>query len=149
MKKLTKTEQKYLNMAKMASRIWLEQDIVSFRAFLRRNDRPEICDMILQTFNSNIEKLPGKLTPEQQAKGFEWLVRTQIKNDGTLRKNAFIGQRELDIINNFSHFEFIGLRDINYFSPMPYFVPVYRCHGKENSFFDYSTTSQGQCEVVG
>jgi hypothetical protein len=153
--KLTKTEQKYKNMIVEPNRVWTETEIISFRSFVntKNRQRPEINKMLIRLFHEMIDQHGNYgLTPSQQIKGIQWLKRTQLKRDGSIReaKTTFIGLREKYVIDNFLRFEMIGLRDISQspYSSFTYYVPIYRCIAHDGAAFEYSASQSG-CEVVG
>jgi type I site-specific restriction endonuclease len=80
--------------------------------------------------------MPIKLTAEQTAKGREWLLRKNLKNNGQFRKNATLSENEISILKDakteayLSNFYDLGTRYvINN-------VPIYR-YENENDAFDY------------
>ena len=139
-----KTFKKYYAMVTKIGYEFKEQEILSMRSFMR--SKPDVAEILLNAFWQSLETQDFTLTLEQQNKGIEWLLRTQFLVKGGLRKNAFVGEREAAILRNYSHFTFSGLRDVgnSYYS---FYVPVYRCHAKDGSSFEYST-NMGQCEVL-
>lgn len=152
---LTKTEQKYKNMIVEPNRVWTETEIISFRSFVntKNRQRPEINKMLIRLFHEMIDQHGNYgLMPSQQIKGIQWLKKTQLKRDGSLRqaKSTFIGLREKYVIDNFLRFEMIGLRDISHspYSSFTYYVPIYRCIAHDGAAFEYSASQSG-CEVVG
>jgi hypothetical protein len=153
--KLTKTEQKYKNMIVESNRVWAEIEIISLRKFVNTTNRqrPEINKMLISLFHEMIEQRGNyRLTVEQQIKGIEWLKRTQLKRDGSLRqaKSTFIGLHEKYVIDNFLRFEMVGFRDISQspYSSFTYYVPIYKCIAHDGAAFEYSASQSG-CEVVG
>lgn len=152
---LTKTEIKYKNLTSNPNHVWTEQEIISFRSFINSKNRQrlEINKMLLNVFHNSCEVSGGlKITTEQAEKGISWLRRTQLNKKGELRsaKSTFIGFREKHVIDNFSHFVMVGLRDIGCspYSNYTQYVPVYKCVSSEGESFEYSASQSG-CEVVG
>ena len=78
--------------------------------------------------------MPIKLTAEQTAKGREWLLRKNLKNNGEFRKNATLSDYEISVLKNakeayLSDFYNLGDRIANN-------VPIYR-YENENESFEY------------
>lgn len=140
-----KTFKKYYAMVTKVGYEFKEQDIISMRSYIR--NKPEAAKILLREFNNSLETQDFTLTLEQQNKGIEWLLRTQFLLKGGLRKNAFVGSREADILRNYSSFTFSGLRNIGN-GAYAFYVPIYTCHAKDGSSFEYST-NMGQCEILG
>lgn len=140
----SKTFKKYYAMVTKAGYEFKEQEIISMRSYMR--SKPEAAKILLKEFNKSLETQDFTLTLEQQNKGIEWLLRTQFRKDETLRKNAFVGSREAAILKNYSHFTFSGLRNVGN-SAFTFYVPIYTCHAKDGSSFEYST-NMGQCEIL-
>lgn len=140
-----KTFKKYYAMVTKVGYEFKEQEIISLRSYMRTN-KDGCAKILLNAFHDSLETQDFALTKEQQDKGIEWLLRTQFLLKGGLRKNAFVGEREANILKNYSHFTFSGLRDVgNGF--YAFYVPIYSCHAKDGSSFEYST-NMGQCEVL-
>lgn len=92
-----------------------------------------------------------KITLEQSQIGIDWLMKN-IVNSRTmkLRENKLaqdFNERELNIILNFSHFEFVGFEEhSNNWSS--YYTPVYRTVAKNGEYFDYTAIHWGPCMIV-
>ena len=80
--------------------------------------------------------MPIKLTAEQTAKGREWLLRKNLKNNGQLRKNATLSDNAISVLKDakteayLSDFYDLGNGYITNN------VPIYRFEN-ENDAFDY------------
>ena len=93
-------------------------------------------------------EIPRHLTPKHTEQGLEWLIDSQLKQDGTLRdaKTVFLGEREASILKNFYGFTLQGfitssVSDIR--------CPVYRVHALNGDYFDYYTDfNNNYSEVV-
>jgi hypothetical protein len=140
-----KTFKKYYAMVTKVGYEFKEQEIISLRSYIRKN-KDGCAKILLNAFYTSLETQDFTLTKEQQDKGIEWLMRTQFLLKGGLRKNAFVGSREAEILKNYSHFTFSGLRGVGT-GFYAFYVPVYRCHAKDASSFEYST-NMCQCEVL-
>ena len=89
-----------------------------------------------EMFNSLDSVMPIKLTAEQTAKGREWLLRKNLKNNGQFRKNATLSENNISILKDakteayLSEFYDLGNGYITNN------VPIYR-YENENDAFDY------------
>ena len=91
----------------------------------------------------NHENINFQITEEQSEKGIDWLLSSQLKKSGEIRKakTVFIDESDVDILKNFSHFRLVGFQGIDYslFSGGYYnYAPVYRCIAKNGDYFDYN-----------
>lgn len=112
-----------------------------------------------------------KLTSEQQAKGYRWVINKAFKPSllaevkerysteyGTLdlfeytRKDCPFGYRELSVILNYSHFTFVGFYDNTnmYQDKLGYknLASIWRMYDTEGAYFDYIVLA-GNCEIIG
>ena len=89
-----------------------------------------------EMFNLLDSVMPIKLTAEQTAKGREWLLRKNLKNNGQFRKNATLSENNISVLKDakteayLSEFYDLG----NGFIINN--VPIYR-YENENDAFDY------------
>ena len=80
--------------------------------------------------------MPIRLTEEQTAKGREWLIRKNLKNNGQFRKNATLSENEISILKDakteayLSNFYDLGNGYITNN------VPIYR-YKNNNDCFEY------------
>lgn len=92
-----------------------------------------------------------KITAEQTEVGLDWLMKNVVNSRTMkLRENKLaqdFHERELNIILNFSHFEFVGFEEHSngYAS---YYTPIYRTVSKTGSYFDYTAIHWGPCMIV-
>ena len=79
--------------------------------------------------------MPIKLTAEQTAKGREWLLRKNLKNNGEFRKNATLSEIETSVLKNAKEAYLSDFYDLGdgIFSNN---VPIYR-YENENDYFEY------------
>ncbi len=81
------------------------------------------------------------LTPEQKQAGIEYLWAKLFKKNGHRRNNSYarsIGDKEFDIISNYTDFRFIALYDMSLvYGGSSWYAPVYRCIAKNGDSFDY------------
>lgn len=130
---------------------WTENEIIYFRKALGSSgfkDR-ELAKVLLNAFENVLSRVSYKITPEQTDKGIAYIKNACFRRNGTLRRaktNPF-GQREAEIILNFSHFEFVGLNNTS-FTGYAFYVPIYKVVARDGSSFEY-TTNMGRMEIVG
>ena len=53
-----------------------------------------------EMFNLLDSVMPIRLTEEQTAKGREWLLRKNLKNNGHFRKNATLSENEISVLKD-------------------------------------------------
>jgi hypothetical protein len=108
-----------------------EKQILLLKNRMNRNkeNEQEISDL-------TADIMPIKLTEEQAEKGREWLLRKNLKNNGTFRKNATLSENEISVLKDtqtaayLSDFCDFGNRYVTNN------VPIYR-YENENDAFDY------------
>lgn len=71
------------------------------------------------------------ITKEQEIRGRAWLMSVEIWNMMT--------PRQQDVMNTFTHFEFVGIRTVAISYGRVVAHPVYRVHGG-GAFFDYMSS---------
>jgi hypothetical protein len=80
--------------------------------------------------------MPIKLTAEQTAKGREWLLRKNLKNNGQFRKNATLSENEISILKDAKTEAYLS----NFYDLGNGFitnnVPIYR-YENANDCFEY------------
>lgn len=106
-----------------------------------------------------------KITAEQTEKGRAWLLDQAFKpsrlqevlsnrkfSGADLRKSQPFGNRELEILIDFSHFTFTGLFDAGtpYQNNMGYYnyLPIYKVHDTEGYTFEYYVMG-GEIHLIG
>ena len=77
-----------------------------------------------------------ELTPEHNKKGIDFLMGQYITPRGIERKNNPFGYREIETLENFTHFELRGFYDAGncYHS---FYLPLYVCCGNNDAFEYY------------
>ena len=97
------------------------------------------CDIDHNYYNELLEIHRPKVTKEQAAKGLAWLLNQWKTPKGNERKNNPFGSREETILDDFSHFELVGMYgDWNeYYGEYHNFSPVYRVIASNGDSFDY------------
>jgi hypothetical protein len=96
---------------------------------------------IIKLIESSMKAKGGyNLTKEQTNLGFSWLLEYAFKKNGQPRQqkhNPFNDQHR-EVIKNFSHFQWCGIRDINSGADnCGHYRPVYRVVAKDGKFFTY------------
>jgi hypothetical protein len=76
-----------------------------------------------------------RITDEQTQKGLAWLKRSSVRK--------YFGEDEARIIADFTEFSFEGVR-LDWNGMRQDAAPVYRVHGANGEFFDYSATAWQQ-----
>ena len=90
-----------------------------------------------EMFNLLDSVMPIKLTAEQTAKGREWLLRKNLKNNGQFRKNATLSENSISVLKDakteayLSEFYDLG----NGFIINN--VPIYRYENENDAFYYY------------
>jgi len=87
------------------------------------------------------------LTPEQNRKGYEWLMNQWKTPRGDERKNNPFGYREQDILDNFDHFELIDFYDAGNIN-RSFYVPYYEVVSKNGATFEYVMVG-GEIKILG
>ncbi len=132
---------KYLT--KIVNSVLSEQDIISLRSQLNGRRSGKITNEQREDLISAIEDHKPRVSEEQSRKGIDWLRKQWHTPTGKVRKNNPFGDYEQYVLDNFGHFEFVGLYDtatsvaVNYFGLHSY-LPIYRVLSKtEGHWFDY------------
>lgn len=86
-----------------------------------------------------------KCDEDQNKKGISFLKNEWKTQNGKERKNSPFGYREKDVLENFTHFEFLGFYDNGNWSHS-YYIPVYRCCSSTGSFEYYY---DGKVQIIG
>lgn len=88
-----------------------------------------------------------KLTEEHTEQGLSWLKQHLFKKNGSYKNNKIsrcFGEREKDIIKDFSHFTFI---DLYYYGSRV--NPAYRVYDRKGNYFEYTVDAFSLPEVIG
>ena len=90
-----------------------------------------------EMFNLLDSVMPIKLTAEQTAKGREWLLRKNLKNNGQLRKNATLPEYAISVLKDAKTEAYLSdFYDLGNGYNIINNVPIYR-YENENDAFDY------------
>lgn len=108
-----------------------EREILTLKARINR-DAPGVWDDVETLFDHYTEPL---ITEEQSEKGLAWLLNQWKTPAGRVRKNNPFGERETEIISNFSYFTLEEFANVG--RHFNYFVPVYCCYDKFGNSFSY------------
>lgn len=135
--KLSPTAKKYL--AIIESGKIEEGQLIAMKSFLNKNK--ENRDLIFAA----MANITLTLSPEQNQKGYDFLMDQWKTATGKERKNNPFGYREQAILENFSHFELNGWYDAGN-AYASYYLPLYECVGDGTSFEYYYN---GEVNIVG
>ena len=123
-----------------------EQDIISLRSQLNGRTNGSMTDEQRDNLISAIGYEKPRVSDEQSRKGIDWLRKQWHTPTGKVRKNNPFGDYEQDVLDNFSHFEFVDLYDAA--TPMATsigfhsYLPVYRVISKTGGhWFDYTAAA--------
>lgn len=90
---------------------------------------------------------PFKLTPEQNQKGYEFLMDKWKTSTGQERKNNPFGYREQKVLENFSHFEISDFYNAgNRYHD--HYVPYYTVVAEDGNTFEYAYYG-GEIHIMG
>ena len=87
------------------------------------------------------------ITPEQTAKGLDWLMDKWKTPRGAVRKNNPFTPRQQSILENFDRFELVKLIDRGT-RFVTWHVPVYRVVSKHGRYFDYTVSIRDRKKPV-
>lgn len=135
---LDKTALKYIEIIKSGS--ITESEIISFRSFLSKCSkevRREIFDIWQEL----------ELSPEQNKKGYDFLMGQWKTEKGKERVNNPFGYREQNILENFDRFTYCENYDSSRYGQNPFYLPVYRCYSKDGDSFEYYY--DGKVNIIG
>lgn len=117
--------------ALLSTRLFTDSDMVYFRSLLNNGLRH---DQDLTTYFLNYFNTEGvNLDFEAVTKGLVWLRKTQVGAKGNLKPSAFIGQRELDILNSADTIVVAELVNLSR-GTFPQYTPVYEVRSKLGNF---------------
>ena len=140
-----KTLARYLELI-IEKDVWTKQEIQSFKnavAATRWDKKSLKSEIVLDLLDKlNERDRPIFITEEQTDFGIDWLRKTLLTSSGKLRntglvRNSLLREYHIEIIKNFSHFEFLGysVQDYRCYSIGS---PVYRVVSKFGNYFTYS-----------
>ena len=95
-------------------------------------------------------KLGYSISIEQSVFAINWLREKLFKKNGQLRKNTGpFGHREIEIINNFKEFKFVGFRPLrNGFGEVTEYAILYKTIDKKGNSFVYTGVYFESIEIV-
>lgn len=85
-----------------------------------------------------------RLTPEQNRKGYEYLLKQWKTPFGVERKNNPFGYREEAVLNDFEQIKLVTLYPVG----MSYYMPVYDVIAKDGRVFQY-VMEGGVVKIIG
>lgn len=132
---------KYINLIN-GNEVLTEQEINNIKNFINNKASNEERGLILGL----IADKGFLLSAEHNRKGIEFMKGKLYTPKGKERKGHVFGYREIDAINTFEQFLFIGLYDIARYGQRGFYVPIYRLMGKE-ACFDYYYN--GEVNIIG
>lgn len=128
---------------------WSKNDITYFRKAIGPSglNSEELRAILVDEFNYIIEKTDQgiPLTAEHSEFGRQYLLDNTLRKNGTFRKRAALGQREVDILNDFDCHYWAGLYDTG----NGYYWPIYRAVGNSGDWFDYLGVTYESMKVIG
>lgn len=136
--KLSPTAKKYLAIIQSGS-IEASQ-LIAMKSFLNKNK--ENRDIIFEAMQDK----SLTLSPEQNKKGYEFLMKQWKTESGKERKNNPFGYREQAILENFSHFELKDWYNCGTYEGHDFYLPLYECIGSNGSFEYYYN---GEVNITG
>lgn len=136
---ITPRIQKYLNI--INSGTITENELIALKSFI--NSNKDAYTVLSTAIWANEDGL--KLTPEQNKKGYDFLMDCWKTPRNVERKNNPFSYREQDILENFAHFTLKGFYDAGN-SYRSYYLPLYECHSNDNSFEYYYN---GKVNIIG
>lgn len=136
--KLSITTNKYIHILKSGS--IEERQIIDMRSWMGKEKENA------QIVFSNFPDHGLTLSASQNEKGIYFLFGRWKTSAGAERKNNPFGYREQAVLINFSHFELGGFYNAGN-SNHDYYLPLYRCIGRDGTAFEYYYN--GQIHIVG
>lgn len=138
----TKTAEKYLALTDKKRHAWTKSEINGIRKAIHW--QKEYAAFLISAINEGNRSI----TPEQSKFGIEWLRSKIFLKDGKTVRNSKIarcfGDAEIEVVRRFKRFTFEGVR----VDQWGYTTPIYRCHAKNGSYFDYTLQFWGLPEVL-
>lgn len=135
---LDKTALKYIDIINSGS--ITESQIISLRSYLHKCDK-EVRRAIFDVWHEL------EISPEQNKKGYEFLMKQWKTGTGKEAKNNPFGYREQNILENFDRFTYCENYDSSRYGQNPFYLPVYRCYSKNGNSFEYYYN--GKVNIIG
>lgn len=144
----SKAFERHLARAQNHKSTWTLSEINAYRACIHRQRHVDDAFELIMEVNEG----GYSITPEQSEFGIQWLRNACFKADGSLRTSKLakcFGLAERNVIRNFSHFTFEGVRyQQNPYSGQFSTTPIYRTHSENGDYFDYTMEFWGLPEVT-
>lgn len=148
--KTSKAFKKYEELLKNKKHVFTQSEIIYFRkaigvAGLKNiHERQELINLFMDNQKGY------RITREHDELGRNYLISKSLKKNGQFRKGSKLGERELNILYNFSHHMFMGLQSQNSNRGFydNWYLPIYRAYDKKGNYFDYIGTVYEQVRVL-
>ncbi len=139
---LSKLAQKYLDIIETGK---IEKsELIALCSFMNNKATKEERHLINSTLANKEDSV--LLSEEQNKQGYQYLWNQWLTPTGIERKNNPFGFREQFILKGFEYFTLKELYNAGNFY-RDYFIPLYECHGKDNTFQYYM--NNGLIHIVG
>lgn len=144
---MSKTFEKYERLIK--GRKFSEQELIAFRKYVNGSSplTPSDAQYLIDSFDEIAASRGVLLTEQQQVKGLLWLKHQTFRLNGAVRKNAPLDHFEREVLKRFKKFTCVGLYNLNENHYRQY-VPIYRCHATNGTYFDYACLMWGEIRVL-
>ncbi|NBX74540.1 MAG: hypothetical protein EBQ89_09630 [Alphaproteobacteria bacterium] len=120
-----------------------EKDINLLKRRMTANSNDESVREVLDYYN---EVGYPRLDAEQTKKGYAFLMNLYKSPTGKVRSNNPFSDREIKVLEDFSHFEFYGFEDKGN-SYRSFYIPIYIVVSKNGASFEYYY--DGKVNVIG
>lgn len=154
-KQLTKANKK-LQLARLEQTVMAKGDILALGKLLNsyRFSSPERkieVNAIRSLLADKTDNHGYAITDEQSQFGVEWLQKILLNKKGELRQSKQVAdfeQRDVEIIKNFSRFEFMSFEE-NSNGYNSHYTPIYRTISTSGEWFDYTVGHWGTPQRLG
>lgn len=139
---MSKSYNRWLTRVKDFQTPWTEKEIIYFRKAVGQagiKNSTERMDLLMRVSGRKY-----RITTDHSEKGRNYLLNKTLKRNGGLRKGAKLGRRELQILRNLSHHNFVGLYE---YCP-GYYFPIYEAVSLNGKTFSYIGCTYSQLEVL-
>ena len=125
-----------------------QDDIRKIKHSVNRNSC--LFDHLKETIQRITNNSSYSISSEQSVFAINWLREKLFKKDGQLKKNTdHFGHREIEIINNFKEFKFVGFRPLrNGLGQIIEYAILYETIDKKGNSFVYTGVYFESIEIV-
>lgn len=124
-----------------------EREIISMRSFMHKSkENARFIFDAMNDYRDTNQDQNLSLSPDQNQKGYDFLMNCWKTPRGIERKNNPFGYREQAILENFSHFELKGFYNAGN-AYRNFYLPLYECISKDGNSFEYYYN--GEVNIVG